>query len=105
MIPLLFMLTLNQPMSSPQMIRMFGLPVFAMSVLLQSAVSGVALLSRQRRHPPDDPPRDVAAGLAWQADRAGRPPISSSGRGLVGVRRATTLTAEGVSGKHRSGGG
>ena len=31
MMPLLFALMLNQPMSSPQMIRMFGLSLFAMS--------------------------------------------------------------------------
>ena len=30
MMPLLFALMLNQPMSSPQMIRMFGFSVFAM---------------------------------------------------------------------------
>ena len=37
MMPLLFALMLNQPMSSPQMIRMFGLSVFAITPLLMCA--------------------------------------------------------------------
>ena len=42
MMPLLFALILNQPMSSPQMIRMFGLSVFAIT----ASPSRVPLISR-----------------------------------------------------------
>jgi hypothetical protein len=60
MIPLLFMLTLNQPMSSPQMMRMFGFPVFAAPALFAmvntSPRFGLGTKDTSSRHMPATEP-------------------------------------------------
>src|SRR4029079_6018544 len=95
MIPLLLKLTLNHPMSSPQMMRMFGLPVLAIGRSLLCALS-VRHAAPAAGHGLPRAPLNVAGRVSERS-----PQIAALGEFLRTARYARQRRAQGWQRKYR----